>query len=60
MRESCLYFGNATEIQDIYFVYNGLPEVDRHILIFTHHQVLMKSVGRHGSSSLLFMMKMTV
>jgi hypothetical protein len=41
---------------------NGLPETwaDSSILIYIHYLELMKSVGSHGSLSLLFMMKVMV
>jgi hypothetical protein len=40
-------------------LYNSLPKnmVDHYILIYTNHGELMKSLGSHGSSSLLFVMK---
>jgi hypothetical protein len=34
--------------------------VDYHVLIYTHHRKLMKSVVSCGSLSLLFIMKVTV
>jgi hypothetical protein len=38
----------------------GLPEMltDYYIHLYTHHHELMLSVGSHGSSSLLFVMKL--
>jgi hypothetical protein len=43
-------------------VYNGLPKFweDYYMLIYTHCWELMNSVGSHGSSSLLFVMKVMV
>jgi hypothetical protein len=50
------------ETQDADFLYCGLPKALRALFSSYHSycQELMKSVGRHGSSSLLFMMKMMV
>jgi hypothetical protein len=41
---------------------DGLPKfwADYYIPIYTHLQELMKLVGSHGSSSLLFLMKVTI
>jgi hypothetical protein len=41
-------------------LYKGLPEMltDYYIHLYTHHHELMFSVGSHGSSSLLFVMKL--
>jgi hypothetical protein len=43
-------------------LYNGLPEgwVDCHVNIYTHYPELMKSLGCHGNSSLLLMMKVMI
>ncbi len=54
--------GNATENQDHLDVciMIFLKFWANCYIIFTYHQELMTSVGSHGSSSLLFMMKVMV
>jgi hypothetical protein len=43
-------------------LYNGLPEgwVDCHVNICTQYPELIKSLGCHGNSSLLLMMKVMI
>jgi hypothetical protein len=52
----------VTEIQDADFLYCGVPKALSTLFSSYHSycQELMKSVGSHGSSLLLFMMKMMV
>jgi hypothetical protein len=49
-----------TEIQDLDVCVMVCPKIwtDYYMLIYTQHQEEMKTVGSHGSLSLLFMMKM--
>jgi hypothetical protein len=53
--------GNVAETQGIdCFRMFGEIWVDSYVLMYMHYQELMKSVGSHGSLSLLFSMKVTL